>query len=110
MTARGAIGELRTRLVLESPVRASDGGGGGDIAWETVAEVWAAVRPVSGGEGFALDRVAGHLSHEVVMRHRAGVTPEMRLREGARVYDIRAVLDPDGRRHWLRCLTEARDL
>jgi SPP1 family predicted phage head-tail adaptor len=110
MSNGAAIGELRTRLTLESPSRADDGGGGAIVTWETVAEVWAAVRPVGGGEGFALDRVAGRLSHAILIRHRDDVTLEMRFREEQRVYDIRSAFDPDGRRHWLKCLAEERDL
>ncbi len=104
------IGELRTKLVLEAPSRASDGGGGADVTWQTVATVWAALRPLGGAESFALDRVAGRASHEITLRHRTDVTLEMRFRDGARVYDIRSAVDPDGRRHWLRCVAEERDL
>lgn len=105
-----SAGDLRTRLTLEAPSRADDGGGGADVTWETVADVWAAVRAVSGHETFDLDRVAGRLSREIVIRFRADVTLQMRFREGTRVYDIRAAFDPDGRRHWLRCLADERDL
>ena len=105
-----SIGELRTRVVIEAASRDSDGGGGSDITWETVAEVWAAVRPTSGSESLALDRVAGRTGYEIYMRYRNDVSPAMRLREGSRIYDISAVFDPDGRRQWLRCLAEARDL
>ncbi len=103
-------GELRTRLSLEAPSRASDGGGGASITWQEVAEVWAAVRPQSAQENLALDRVAGSVSHEIVIRFRAGVTPKMRFRQGTRVFGILAAFDPDLRRHWLRCLAEERDL
>jgi SPP1 family predicted phage head-tail adaptor len=75
-----------------------------------VAQVWAAVTPLGGSEAFELDRVAGRASREIVIRYRGDVTLSMRFREGARVYDIRAAFDPDGRRHWLRCLAEERDL
>lgn len=105
-----SAGDLRTRLTLEAPSRADDGGGGAEVTWETVAEVWAAVRAVSGNEAFDLDRVAGRLVREIIIRYRADVTLAMRFREGARVYDIRAAFDPDGRRHWLRCLADERDL
>lgn len=104
------IGELRTRLTLEAPSRTGDDGGGATVTWTTIAEVWARVRPTSGGETFDLDRVAGKVSHEIIIRHRAGVAPQMRFRAGTRVFDIRAAFDPDGRRRWTRCLTEERDL
>jgi SPP1 family predicted phage head-tail adaptor len=104
------IGDLRTRLTLEAPSRTSDGGGGASVTWGTVATVWASVRPTGGGEGYALDRVAGRVTHEIVLRYRAGVTPEMRLRDGTRVFEIRAAFGPDQRRRWLKCLAEERDL
>jgi SPP1 family predicted phage head-tail adaptor len=110
MTFRVAAGELRTRLVIEAPARAGDGGGGATITWEQVAEVWGAVRPQTGKEDFTLDRVAGTVSHEIVIRYRADVTPAMRFRHGARSFGILAAFDPDGHRHWLRCLAEERDL
>jgi SPP1 family predicted phage head-tail adaptor len=105
-----SAGDLRTRLTLEAPSRDGDGGGGAEVTWEAVAEVWAMVRTASGSEPFDLDRAAGRLSHEIIVRYRADVTLAMRMREGARVYDIRAAFDPDGRRHWLKCLVEERDL
>jgi SPP1 family predicted phage head-tail adaptor len=110
MSADTAIGALRLRLTLEAPSRAGDGGGGAVTSWTTITEVWAAVRPISGAESFELDRVAGKVTHEVVIRYRAGVTPEMRLRAGTRIFDIRSVFDPDARRRWLTCLAEERDL
>ena len=110
MSLRVTAGELRTRLTLEAPCRMSDGGGGATVTWQDVAEMWAAVRPHTGNEDFALDRVAGTVSHEIIIRYRADVTPKMRFRRDARVFDILAAFDPDARRHWLRCLAEERDL
>lgn len=110
MSADIHIGELRTRLTLEAPSRTADGGGGAAVTWTTVCELWARVRPVSGGESFALDRTAGTVGHEIVIRHRGGITPQMRFRSDTRVFDIRAAFDPDGRRRWTRCLAQERDL
>lgn len=104
------IGELRARLVLEAPARAADDGGGSVVTWEQVALLWAKVSARGGTESFTHDRVAGSASHEIIMRYRSDVTPEMRLREGTRIFDVRAAMDLDGRRQWLRCLAEERDL
>lgn len=57
-----------------------------------------------------IDRVEGRVTHEIVVRYRGDVVPEMRLRAGTRIFDIRAVFDPDARRRWLKCLAEERDL
>ena len=103
------IASLRDRLTLEQPIRTPDGGGGATVAWEPVVELWAHVRPLSGDERLRHDQIAGRLTHAVWLRHRAGVVPAMRLRQGTRIYEIVAVLDTPHRTH-LKCLCEERSL
>ncbi len=103
------IGAMNERFALEQPVRTPDAAGGATVAWETVGEVWAAVRPISGDERLAHDQLAGRLTHEVWMRHRSGVTPAMRFTQGPRIYQIVAVLEMQ-RRTRLKCLCEERSL
>ena len=71
--------------------------------------MWASVHPVSGDERLRADQVAGRITHTVIIRRRTDVTPAMRLRSGARVLDIVAVLDARPA-HRLRCLCEERYL
>jgi SPP1 family predicted phage head-tail adaptor len=103
------IGSLRDRLTLEQPVRTPDGGGGASLAWQPVADLWAHVRPVSGDERLRHDQLAGRLTHAVWIRHRSGIGPAMRFRQGARIYEIVAVLDSPTRTH-LKCLCEESPL
>ncbi len=105
-----SIGALRKRLVLEEPVRTSDGGGGASIAWQAVATLWARVQPLAGDERHEADRTTGRLRFAVTVRHRAGVRPEMRFRLGARALHILSVRDEDERGRWLHCLCEERGL
>ena len=77
------IANLRERLTLEQPVRTPDGGGGAAVTWQTVTELWAYVRPISGDERLAHDQLSGRLTHEVWIRYRAGVLPAMRFTQGA---------------------------
>jgi SPP1 family predicted phage head-tail adaptor len=102
-----SIGALRERLTLEAPSRAGDGGGGATVTWDPVAELWAAVRPITGDERLRHDAVTARVTHEVWIRHRADVVPAMRFTAGARILHIVAVLDP-GRRDRLQCLCEER--
>ncbi len=104
------IGELNRRVVLEQVARAADGAGGATETWSTVATLFAAVRALSGGEGFVYDRTTGRATHEIIIRHRSGAAPAMRFRLGTRIFEILAVLDGEGRRRHLRCLVEERDL
>ena len=104
------IGDLRQRISIEEPQRLSDGGGGADETWVLVAEVWASLRPLAGNERIEADAIAGTVTHEVVMRYRAGLGGGQRLRLGDRLFDLRAVLDVEERKRFLRCLVEERDL
>jgi SPP1 family predicted phage head-tail adaptor len=107
---RPRIGKLRHRLTLEAPVRSADGGGGASIAWDEVAQIWGAVEASGGGEAVDADRVSGARQLIVTLRYRDDVAPAMRFRLGGRLFPIRAALDADGRKRFLRCLCEERDL
>jgi len=100
---------MRERFVLEQPVRAADGGGGASVTWETVTELWAHVRPITGDERLRHDHLSGRVTHQVWIRYRAGVSPAMRLRQGSRIYEIVAILEAE-RRARLECLCEERSL
>jgi len=102
------IGKLRHRLRLEAPNRTGDGGGGAAVTWSLVAEVWAAFQPFVGAEREEHDGLKARVSHEVWIRHRDDVRPDMRFVMGTRVFEILAALDIEGRARWLRCLTEER--
>lgn len=110
MSSQIEIGDLRHRVRIERAVRLPDGGGGWVMSWTHVADVWAAIWPRSTGEDLTLDRVASRARHEVWMRHREGIVPEMRLRLGTRTFDVRGVLDVEERGRWLKCIVEERDL
>lgn len=103
-----SIGELRHRLALQAPIESEDGGGGVTRTWALIAEVWGAIRPLSGNESVEADGLRGRVSHEIWIRYRAGVVPEMRFALGARVFEIRAAIDNGERHRFLRCLVEER--
>lgn len=107
---RPFAGGLRHRVLLQQPVRIDDGAGGAVQSWETIAELWAAVLPVSGDERLSADALTGRLTHEVWIRYRPGVTRAMRFQHAGRTLDINAVLEDRGLRHRLRCLCVEHDL
>ena len=85
--------ELRHRLTLEQLSRVADEGGGFTEDWVTVATLFAGLRPISGDERYESDRLAGRITHEVVLRYKAGVVPAMRFRKSARIFHIVSVID-----------------
>lgn len=100
------IGSLRHRVTIERPVRTASEGGTATITWTGIGSAFARIEAVSGREIELADGVAGRVTHKVLIRYRDDVLPEMRLAAGAQVYLIRAALDTDGRRRWLKCLCE----
>ena len=107
-SAAPSVGEMRQLASLEAATRVPDEGGGATLAWTQLAQVWCAIRPRSGAEDLASDRLVPTLRHDVWMRWRDGVSPDMRLTLGDRVLAIAAVMDPDGRRQFLRLTCEEK--
>jgi len=102
------IGTLRRRIVLEAPTRSPDSGGGSAVTWGVVATLWADIRALSGTEQVVADSLQGRVSHEITIRKRMDVSPAMRLRYGARIFVIWAVLDRDGTDPFIRVQAEER--
>jgi SPP1 family predicted phage head-tail adaptor len=103
-----AIGNLRRRVAIESATRTADGGGGVAVAWSSVATVWAEIKALSGAEAVIAEGLQGKVTHEIMIRKRMDVSPAMRLRYGARIFVIWAVLDRDGPDPFIRIQAEER--
>jgi len=81
------------RLALEEPQRSVDGGGGATISWTATTSLWGALRPLSRRERTGTGGRISEVTHDITIRHRGGVQPEMRLRLDTRIFTILAVLD-----------------
>ena len=102
------IGKMRHRLTLQQAVRVSDGGGGATVTWTAIADLWAAIWPISSDERVDADGLQGRITHEVWLRFSANVAPHMRFVFGARIFDIRSVIDVEEAHRFQRCLVEER--
>lgn len=98
-----AIGALRHRLTLESPVDVDDGAGGFQRNFAAVTAIWGALAPVRAADRFAAGRNEWSLTHRVRLRMRGDVAPGCRLRLGPRVFLIHAAQALDARAAFLVC-------
>ena len=89
-----AAGRMRHRVTIEALSQTRDAIGGLVDAWAPVADVWGEVYPLSGREFVAAQAVQAGVTTRITIRHRAGIVPAMRIRHGAALYNIVAVL-PD---------------
>lgn len=100
------IGRQRQRMTLEAPVLTPDGAGGVQASWTTSASFWASLEWVAGEERDRAGRPEQAATHRVTLRWRTGLDAGQRLRLGARIFDIRALGDPDGDHRHLVCLVQ----
>ncbi len=105
-TIPSALGRMRRRLVLEAPVAAPDGLGGATRSFAAIGAFWAQLEWLSGVEQWREGRPEQVGRYRVTLRWRGDVDAGKRLRDGPRLFDIRAAADPDGSRRRLVCLVE----
>ena len=98
---------LNRRVTIQQQLTAQDALGQPVNTWETVAEVWAEVKDVSGREYIAAGGVQGLANTKITVRHIAGLVPAMRVICGADSYNIEAVLGQDNRTLLLMCRRSA---
>ncbi|WP_027717295.1 phage head closure protein [Desulfovirgula thermocuniculi] len=102
-------GELRHRVTFQK--RSLDPATGGLTAWADYVTVWAKVEDLSGRDYFQAQMLgeASLVTTRITVRWRPDLDPHMRVRFGDRLFDIKAILDPDGRRRVLQVMcAEAR--
>ncbi len=105
-SASGRIARLRRRLLIEAPNATPDGMGGVTRAYAAIGVVWAKVEWLGGAERWQADRPEQAGSIRVTLRHRAGLDAGMRFRDGERIFEIRALGDPNGSGRRLVCQCE----
>ena len=103
-------GVLNKRVILQTVTQSTDGGGGFTDSWANTDTLWAGIEELTGSEGFEGQQTAASLSHRVTLRYRTGVTPQLRLLYGSRVFKINAVLNPGQRNELLELLCTEEDI
>lgn len=102
---------LNTELVLETPDRYSDTGGGIDINWAPVGTHWADVEAIGARETLIGGREVSRVTHRITIRSAPANSPrrpraDCRFRAGGRVFAIRGVAEADRQDRYLTCWAE----
>ena len=100
------LSQLNQRAVIEAQTLVPDGAGGYSASWTSIATVWAAIEPVSGGDVFGPDANESRVRTSIVIRRRTDITAGMRVRIGSRAFLIHAILDDGPRAQFITLLTE----
>jgi SPP1 family predicted phage head-tail adaptor len=95
-------GKLRHQITLEQNTGVEDTAGQVVDNWTPFAtNLWASIRPLTGEEVLQAQQVQAEVTHEVKLRYLAGVTPQLRVLFGARVFNILSVVNTDERNYEL---------
>lgn len=100
------IGQLRERVRLEAPAIGDDGAGGGELAWNPVATIWARVEAVAGTEPVEAQAREAHVTWRITIRRHDGIVAGWRLVWRGQALDILGVL-PDERHAYLTILAKS---
>lgn len=100
------IAGRRLRLTLEVPGEVPDALGGAAVTFSPLVTLWGRIDALSGGETLDGARLEGRVNTRITLRWRAGVDARMRLSAAGRLFLIRSVFDPDGRKRDLVCLCQ----
>lgn len=97
-------GKLRHRIDIVTVSPTQDSTGGINFSDAVVfASVWATVKAVGGDESFSGQSETSVVSHQIVIRYLVGITSAMQVRFDGRHFQVKDVLNPDGRNKML-CL------
>ena len=97
-------GKYRVKIQFQKHDGAVDEFGAPDNAnchWQRVWAVWAKVNPVSGREFYQAMEQSFEITHKIECRYRAGLTPDMRIALGPRIFRIVSIIDWEERHEGL---------
>lgn len=90
-----AAGKLRHRITIEAKVTGRDPGTGAPITtWQTWADMWAEVAPLSAREFIAAQAGQSEVTARITIRYRQGLLATMRIVHRGQIYNIAGML-PD---------------
>lgn len=82
-------GKLRRLISIEQPTNGVDGIGGITQSWTVfAANVYAEILPNNGREAIQAQQINAQQPVLIRLRYLPGITPKMRVRYGARIFEI----------------------
>ena len=100
------IGEMRNRIIIQSQTRTADSMGGFTVAWAEFKTVWAKVEPMSASQVFWARHLEHRVTHRITMRYLAGVTSDMRISFGSRIFHIKGIRNIEERNRFMELVAE----
>ena len=71
-----------------------------------VCTIWASVEPLKGREFFAAQKENAETTVRITIRYRSGISPDMRIKYGDKIYEINAIIDVEERHNELQIMCQ----
>ncbi|MHB1652343.1 MAG: phage head closure protein [Desulfitobacteriaceae bacterium] len=97
-------GKLRHRVTIQQNTPTQDDEGVMADNWVDLASVWAMIEPLQGRELLTAQAITAEITTRIRIRYRDGITSEMRILYGTRVFDIQAPIDPEEKHQELQLM------
>ena len=94
--AKTRAGQFRHYVTLQGQSQTVDGVGQPVLTWTNVSSFHAEIMDLSGRELIAAQGVQAEVTTEINIRYRTDVLANQRIVFGAVIYNIHAVINPDG--------------
>lgn len=98
------IGGMRHRLVIENPQSTTDNLGGRQTEFQEAGSVWGNLKEKSGKESEFRGKVTDVYTHVLTCRNTTLITAKSRLKYGNRFFNVKSIINPDGRDRYLEVL------
>ncbi|MFS1519684.1 phage head closure protein [Bacillus sp. SCS-151] len=81
-------GKLNKRIDILQQPDGQDSYGESDEIWNAIAHVWADVNPLRGRELYRAKQIHPEATYMFIIRYRPGISHDMRVRYGERLFEI----------------------
>lgn len=99
------IGKLQHYIDIQTPTNSADGLGNYTKDWENVASVWASIGGIT-AKTRSSEKEGQKLTHSIAIRYFPGVSTDMRILYGSRIFKIQTVINEREENRWLYLLCE----
>lgn len=96
-------GKLRHRVNIQEPTEVVGAIGGITHTYETVAQRWASVEPLTGRELWQAQSMNTRTTTRIRLRYYADLTPQHRIVHGDVTYELLSVVSPEERKRETVC-------
>ena len=100
------IANLRHKVALQGPTRTSDGAGGYTEAFNTIANLFADIRPQNALESYRQGQIQEKVTHKIIIRYRTDIQTNYKIVDGSQTYMIKGIKNINNRNRFLELYCE----